>query len=102
MEFDVKDLTPRLIEETESKKLGIPHGWYGVRVSGTLMTGPSASLDDCLEAIRLLPDIAVKPGHPADSASEAARPAARSVYALYSQVSAGRVGYKLSRQGNRQ
>jgi len=56
----VKDLTPRLIEESESKKLGIPHGWYGTRVSGTFMTGPCASLDECLEAIRLLPEVAAK------------------------------------------
>ncbi len=42
------NLTPRLIEEIEAKKLGIPHGWYGTRVSGTLMTGRCASFDDCL------------------------------------------------------
>jgi len=97
----VKDLTPRLIEESESKKLGIPHGWYGTRVSGTFMTGPCASLDECLEAIRLLPEVAAKPGATSPADERSARPAATPVYALYSQVSAGRVGYKPSRQGNR-
>lgn len=103
MGFEVIDLTPRLIEETESKKLGIPQGWYGTRVSGTFMTGPSASLDECLEAIRLLPDVATKPGaiSPGDDPATSARPAVTSVYEFYSKVTAGRVGYKPSRQGNR-
>jgi len=98
----VKDLTPRLIEESESKKLGVPQGWYGTRVSGTFMAGPCASLAECLEAIRLLPDVAANPGAVSPGDKVGTRPAATSVYALYSQVSAGRVGYKPSRQGNRQ
>jgi hypothetical protein len=105
MEFEMKDLTPRLVEEFESKKLGIPHGWYGTRVSGTFMTGPCASLDECLETIRLLPEADAKPGVVSQSdklgADAAARPAAKSVYELYSQVSAGRIGYSPARQGTR-
>ena len=98
----MKDLTPRLIEESESKKFGIPQGWYGTRVSGTFMTGPCASLDECLEAIRLLPDVAATPGAISPGEKVGARPAATSIYPLYSQASAGRIGYKPSRQGNRQ
>ena len=101
----MEGLTPRLIEELESKQLGIPHGWYGTRISGTLMTGPCASRDDCLETIRLLPEIAVKPGVIAVGnkvGANDARPAAPSARALYSYASAGRIGYKPSRQHNRQ
>jgi hypothetical protein len=97
----VKDLTPRLVEESESKKLGVAQGWYGTRVSGTFMTGPCASLDECLEAIRLLPDVAEKPGAFSHDDKVGAWPAATSAYPLHSQASAGRVGYKPSSQGNR-
>jgi hypothetical protein len=101
-EFEMKDLTPRLIEEAESKKLGITQGWYGTRVSGTFMTGACASLDECLEAIRLLPDVADNLGVTPPGDRIGAKSSATSRYPLYSQASAGRVGYKPSRQGNRQ
>ena len=52
----MQNLTPRLIETAESKVLGIEQGWYGVKVSGTIMTGPSSTLEKCLETIRLLPE----------------------------------------------
>ena len=105
MEFEMKDLTPRLVQETEAKKLGIPHGWYGTRVSGTFMTGPCASLDECLETIRLLPEAHATPGAVSQNdkleASAAPRQAVMSVYELHSQVSAGRIGYSPARQGTR-
>jgi hypothetical protein len=44
-------LTPRHIEQDESNRLGIKHGWYGIKVNGTLMTGPSASQEECLKQI---------------------------------------------------
>jgi hypothetical protein len=52
----MKNLVPRLIGEPEAKRLGIENGWYGTRVSGTLMTGPDASLAACVAAIDLLPE----------------------------------------------
>jgi hypothetical protein len=47
-------LSPRHIEKEESLRLGIKHGWYGIKVSGTLMTGPSSSHDECLTQIAKL------------------------------------------------
>lgn len=49
-------LTPRHIEKDESDRLGIKHGWYGIKVNGTLMTGPSANQEDCLKQIDTLTD----------------------------------------------
>ena len=46
-----KDLTPRHIEKDESDRLGIKHGWYGIKLNGTLMIGPATSQDECLRQI---------------------------------------------------
>jgi hypothetical protein len=56
----MQNLTPRYIEAAESKILGIEQGWYGVKVSGTIMTGLASTHEKCLETIGLLPDPAVK------------------------------------------
>jgi hypothetical protein len=56
----VKDLNTRHILKDESTRLGIKHGWYGTRVNGTLMTGPSDSEEACLAAIKALPEPVVK------------------------------------------
>ena len=47
----MENLTPRHIEKDESARLGIKHGWYGIKVNGTLMTGPSSTEEDCLKSI---------------------------------------------------
>jgi hypothetical protein len=49
----------RFVDEPESKRLGIAHGWYGVRVSGTLVTAACSTQDECIEAISRLPKSAV-------------------------------------------
>ena len=56
----MQNLTPRHIEAAESKILGIEQGWYGVKVSGTIMTGPASTHEKCLETIGLLPDPVIK------------------------------------------
>jgi hypothetical protein len=56
----MQNLTPRHIEAAESKILGIEQGWYGVKVSGTIMTGPVSTHEKCLETIGLLPDPVIK------------------------------------------
>jgi hypothetical protein len=48
-------LVPRQVEEAEAARLGIQPGWYGMKVSGTFVTGACASFDACSEAIDLLP-----------------------------------------------
>jgi len=50
----METLSPRHIEKEESSRLGIKHGWYGIKVSGTLMTGPSATHDECMTQIAKL------------------------------------------------
>jgi hypothetical protein len=54
----MKNLTPRHIEKDESDRLGIKHGWYGIKVNGTLMTGPAPSHTECL---KLIDDVADPP-----------------------------------------
>ena len=56
----MQNLTPRHVEAAESKILGIEQGWYGVKVSGTIMTGPVSTHEKCLETIGLLPDPVIK------------------------------------------
>ena len=60
----MENLSPRLISEAESRSLGIQHGWYGTRVSGTLMTGPCSTHEECLKKISELPEPAAKPTSP--------------------------------------
>jgi len=47
----MENLSPRHIQKDESDRLGIKDGWYGIKVNGTLMTGPSSTEDECLEKI---------------------------------------------------
>lgn len=56
----MKDLNTRHILKDESARLGIKNGWYGTRVNGTLMTGPSDTEEACLAAIKALPEPVVK------------------------------------------
>lgn len=52
----MKDLIPRLFEEAEAKLHGIQSGWYGTKQSGTFVTGPSLTLEDCMKAIKDAPE----------------------------------------------
>ena len=52
---DTPNFVPRLVGETEARQLGVAGGWYGTKMSGTFVTGPSASLEACIAAIDLLP-----------------------------------------------
>jgi hypothetical protein len=76
----MQNLTPRHIEAAESKILGIEQGWYGVKVNGTIMTGPASSQEKCLETIGLLPDAVIKgpavPTHNDDESSVSSRASA--------------------------
>ena len=70
----MKDLIPRLFEETEAKLHGIQSGWYGTKQSGTFVTGPSADLEACMKAIKDAPEPPVRVELAADGAVEAASP----------------------------
>jgi hypothetical protein len=56
----MEDWAPRHVEKAESKRLGIEHGWYGTKVSGTFVTGPQATRQECLVAISKLTGIPIK------------------------------------------
>ena len=96
----MQNLTPRLIEAAESKVLGIEQGWYGVKVSGTIMTGPSSTLEKCLETIRLLPEPVVKrfalPGDivPSRNDNETPVPPPASARPFMQTVSLNQIGRK--------
>ena len=62
----MENLTPRHIQKDEADRLGIKHGWYGIKVQGTLMTGPSGSQSDCLKHIEKLTGGAASPPSFAD------------------------------------
>ena len=42
------DLSPRQVELEESLRLGVTAGWYSAKVSGTFVTGPHATREECL------------------------------------------------------
>jgi hypothetical protein len=41
-------LSPRHVQPEESLRLGVESGWYSTKVSGTFVTGPHTTRDDCL------------------------------------------------------
>ena len=44
-------LSARHVQTEESLRLGVVSGWYSTTVSGTFVTGPHTSQDDCLSKI---------------------------------------------------
>jgi hypothetical protein len=44
-------LTPRHVQLDESLRLGVTSGWYGTKVSGTFVTGPHATQEECASKI---------------------------------------------------
>jgi hypothetical protein len=47
----MQNLSPRHVEIEESLRLGVLSGWYGTKVSGTFVTGPHTTREDCLAKI---------------------------------------------------
>jgi hypothetical protein len=50
-EVSMQNLSPRHVKKDESTRLGVESGWYGTKVSGTFVTGPHATENDCLRKI---------------------------------------------------
>ncbi len=44
-------LSPRHVKTEESLRLGVGEGWYSTKVSGTFVTGPHTTQEDCLSKI---------------------------------------------------
>ena len=40
-------LSPRRIQPEEALRLGVEPGWYSTKVSGTFVTGPHATREEC-------------------------------------------------------
>lgn len=58
-------LSTRHVDATEAVRLGVKPGWYGTKVSGTFVTGPHATDEDCLRQIKTLgpvPDVRISRG----------------------------------------
>ena len=53
-------LSPRHVGDVEAKRLGVDSGWYSTKASGTFVTGPHATEEDCLQKIAELNPIALK------------------------------------------
>ena len=48
------NLSSRHVLAEEATRLGVKSGWYGTKVSGTFVTGPHATNEDCLLSIKAL------------------------------------------------
>jgi hypothetical protein len=44
-------LSPRHVELEESLRLGVVSGWYSTKVSGTFVTGPHLTREECVSKI---------------------------------------------------
>jgi len=47
-------LSSRHVDVAEATRLGVKSGWYGTKASGTFVTGPHATDEDCLRDIKML------------------------------------------------
>jgi hypothetical protein len=54
----MQNLLSRHVKAEESARLGCESGWYSTKVSGTFVSGPHATEQDCLSEIaRLNPPV---------------------------------------------
>jgi hypothetical protein len=57
----MQNLSPRHVKTEESLRLGVVSGWYSTKVSGTFVSGPHDTQEDCLSKIaELNPPVARK------------------------------------------
>ena len=55
-------LSSRHVDASEAARLGVKSGWYGTKASGTLVSGPHATDEDCVRHIETLgpvPDVRI-------------------------------------------
>jgi hypothetical protein len=96
----MKDLIPRLFDETEAKRHGIQSGWYGTKQSGTFVTGPSPDLEACMKAMKEAPEPSMRVELVADVAAEAAPPkqAERDISGHVAFNAESRAAYQMGRK----
>jgi hypothetical protein len=56
----MQNLSPRHVKTEESQRLGVVSGWYSIKASGTFVTGPHVTQEDCLSKIAELNPPAAK------------------------------------------
>ena len=54
------NLSPRHVQLEESVRLGVKSGWYSTKVSGTFVTGPHATREECASKISELNPMPLK------------------------------------------
>ena len=96
----MKDLIPRLFDETEARRYGIQSGWYGTKQSGTFVTGPSADLEACMKAMKDAPEPPKRVELVADVVVEAApsKPVERDISGYTAFNADSRAAYQLGRR----
>jgi hypothetical protein len=50
-EFFMQALAPRFIDAAEAHRLRVESGWYGSKPSGTFVTGPHPTEEDCARTL---------------------------------------------------
>lgn len=53
-------LSARHVKAEEATRLGVQSGWYSTKTSGTFVTGPHSTEDDCLHKIAELNPLPVR------------------------------------------
>lgn len=48
------NLSPRHVQPEEALRLGVQSGWYSIKVSGTFVSGPHATQEECVSKINEL------------------------------------------------
>lgn len=60
VEISMQNLSSRHVKAEEAKRLGVTSGWYSTKVSGTFVTGPHATDQECLRKIAELNPLPAK------------------------------------------
>ena len=47
----MQPLAPRFIDAAEAHRLRVESGWYGSKASGTFVTGPHQTEEDCARTL---------------------------------------------------
>lgn len=51
VEISMQNLSARHVQAEEAARLGVASGWYSTKVSGTFVTGPHTTDQECLRKI---------------------------------------------------
>lgn len=63
VEISMQNLSARHVQAEEAARLGVVSGWYSTKVSGTFVTGPHTTNEECLRKITELNPPPAKKGN---------------------------------------